>query len=114
MKYCNDCGTELSDTAKTCPKCGADIRKQLAQNPSVKRLLTQKRVADVFFFLIIAICLFSSGGIALMSIDPLNADKQWVLASISGAFFAAGLICGAPFLIWELMCAKKLKKFGYV
>lgn len=28
MKICKDCGTEVSKTAKTCPKCGRKLKKK--------------------------------------------------------------------------------------
>ena len=114
MLNCEVCGHEVAENAKACPNCGADIKQQLRKDPAINLLVKQRIIADVCFIVIIGVCLITSGILGLVSIFPAYAEWQWTIAAISGGFFAVGLVCGIPFLIWEIKVNKKLKERGYL
>lgn len=61
MKVCKDCGKEVSKSAKTCPGCGAKLKKNKALS---------------FILIFIGIMIFINGVSSLMKEDTKNVDKE--------------------------------------
>lgn len=64
MKICKDCGTEISKSAKTCPKCGKKLKH------------TGVRVVLGLVIIIIGICAITSSNTNTENAKPVNSQVQ--------------------------------------
>lgn len=97
---CPDCGTQVADTAKSCPKCGLYLVKEKGQSGS-------KRVAIVLIVVLLVV-LLGGGGYAIWSQLPEEVDqpqgfnpegKAWVPMSIT----PYGISMDVPGNGWDLL-----------
>ncbi len=68
LKKCKECGKEISSKAKTCPNCGAPIKKQIS---------TGSGCLIIILFVIFIAWIFSSVFDTPSSIPSSTSAKQW-------------------------------------
>ena len=78
MKICKDCGTEVSKSAKTCPKCGKKLKH------------TGLRIILGVIILILGICLLTSGGSNNTTLTSNQQQEKFSLISDNKATDAIG------------------------
>ena len=92
--YCKNCGTEIVDTAKFCPACGASntpvitptVSYQVTTQP--KNMATWKTISGVLSFALSLIVLFQSCAAGLVE----SVSNETTGGSVSGLFVALLLI----------------------
>jgi len=70
MPYCKNCGAEVKETAKFCPKCGTERRASVAKEEKRIKLPQDKRMLVGG---IIAICIICIGAFAILN-QPSNEE----------------------------------------
>ena len=95
---CSDCGTEVSDNAKECLKCGNPITKESIEEAKDKMVEAKKAGKSNFVVWLLAALTW----IPSMWIAEANKDMQWIVIYT----VIAGLITFGGLFVWFIKRVK--------
>ena len=110
MRYCPNCGVELSQAMSYCNRCGAQLAESLNHSTPGSLETTTDTLVWVIVGTTITLLGMSLGALVLMkngSID-VNLGKVFVILSFAALVLVEGV------LLWRLLSLGNLKKQGFV
>ena len=77
MKYCKNCGKELTEEQKVCTKCGMPVNQQnKTEQPKEQKKMSKKTIIIIAIIALLLLLIFAVYKVFDSKLSPVNEAKE--------------------------------------